>query len=96
MQSFEELIPLSSVAKLLPTRADGRRIHTATIWRWATSGSGGRRLRTVRLGRTHFTSSEWVREFLDFKPEVPPPVAPAAPRVNTAGIEAAEAYLRSR
>src|SRR6185437_10074190 len=60
----ERLMPLADVPDLpwLPRRR-GKRLHIATLYRWAGRGCGGRRLRTMRVGGVLCTSEEALREF---------------------------------
>lgn len=41
----------------------GRRVHRATLLRWAIAGSHGIRLKTVSIGRCRHTSREWLLSF---------------------------------
>lgn len=41
----------------------GRRVHRATLLRWALAGSHGVKLRTVSVGRARHTSREWLLSF---------------------------------
>jgi hypothetical protein len=57
------LIPLSEVPKRLPTKR-GKRFHISTIYRWATRGTKGRKLKTVVLGGRTYTTEEALRDFM--------------------------------
>jgi hypothetical protein len=94
--SLTDLIALTRVPSLLPKRPDGKRIAPATIWRWVQRGAAGRRLQAVRVGRAWYTTEKWLGEFVAYTPPTPAPVAPAQQQVNTAAVEAAEAFLKSR
>lgn len=59
----EQLVPLLRKAPALVERLTGRRPHHATLWRWATSGCAGIRLRTVTVGRQRMTSRRWLLDF---------------------------------
>ena len=61
-----QMISLAEAARhpLLPRRSGGRTLHVSTLYRWATRGVAGRKLRTVKAGRTRCTSETWLREFL--------------------------------
>ncbi|MCA9312358.1 MAG: DUF1580 domain-containing protein [Phycisphaerales bacterium] len=61
----EQLIPLNDVPRRLPRRSNGRRIHIATIYRWAQRGCRGVRLETVQVGGTKYTSPEALQRFFD-------------------------------
>ena len=57
-------IPLAQATRILPRRADGRRINYAKLWRWASKGRQGIRLKTETIaGRPH-TTARWVRHFV--------------------------------
>ena len=61
----EKLIRLSRVPKLkfLPRRSRGNRYHVSTIYRWASRGFRGIKLRTVRVGGVKCTRRGWLSEF---------------------------------
>ena len=64
--SNTQLRPLAEYTDRLPSRRRGRKLHRATLWRWALRGAqGGRvRLETVRLGKGRFTSDAAVAAFM--------------------------------
>jgi hypothetical protein len=62
---FAELITLSEAAQLLPRRGRGRPVHCSTLYRWASRGVGGVRLKVARVGGVIYTHPEWLAEFLD-------------------------------
>lgn len=71
----EELRPLREYAQRLPSSRAGKRVHPATLYRWALKGlSGGTPLRTVRMGGGRFTCDAWVAEFME-----PGPTASSGP-----------------
>lgn len=35
----------------------------STVWRWATCGVRGKKLKTVRWGNRLWTTAEWLEEF---------------------------------
>lgn len=43
----------------------GRRPNVATIWRWATKGLRGVRLRTISLGRYRYTTQSALERFIE-------------------------------
>ena len=53
-QDTEPLLSLAQASKLrwLPCRRHGKRPAVATLWRWATHGCFGIRLRTLSVGGT--------------------------------------------
>lgn len=60
--STETTIPLSEVPKHIPAR-NGRRVHRATVWRWAADGVRGVTLETVKIGGATYTSTEAIARF---------------------------------
>jgi len=104
-RKFADLIDTTTAAKLLPGR-----VSTTTIWRWTTKGrvlaDGTRvKLRTVRVGSRPFTTSRWLRDFIEIitsadasareKENLPRPRAArrVTDRQRQASHEAAEARL---
>lgn len=72
----ERLIRLADVPALtwLPTR-NGKPIHVATIFRWASPrGLNGRRLRTARVGGAMVTTEAWLMDFCGLLDRPPAPV----------------------
>ena len=63
----EELVRLNDVPKLknFPLGRNGKRIHLATLYRWALGGTGGVRLETLKVGGTTCTSVEALQRFFD-------------------------------
>jgi hypothetical protein len=84
--TVEQPIPLCQVPRLawLPRRRRGRKIHVATIFRWAQHGIHGVRLEVVRIGGTRCTSEAALRRFFAAlsaaDPVCSPPSAATAPR----------------
>lgn len=64
----EVSITLREALELLPRR-HGKKIHYATIHRWATKGAGGRVLETWRLGGLIFTSAAALNRFANGGPK---------------------------
>ncbi len=96
--ALTDLLPLRMAAKMIPSRRAGRPCNVATVWRWATAGSRGVRLRTWRLGGSLCTTADAVREFVaalsaadPICAHAPGPVATSP--VSTVGQAAAEAVL---
>lgn len=58
-----DLIPLAEVPRILPPRAGGKRIHPSCVFRWASHGILGCRLRWISMGRCRVTRREWLEEF---------------------------------
>ncbi len=71
----ENVGTLSEVAGKLP-RLGGRKIHTSTLWRWASRGLRGVRLEHVRLGGRIITSLEAVQRFSESLSDADVPVRP--------------------
>lgn len=44
---------------------NGRKVHPATIWRWATSGVRGVRLHSRLVGGRRVTTESEIEEFLE-------------------------------
>jgi len=61
-----QLLSLSQAVRLLwMPRRNGRPIHVATLYRWATRGVKGVRLQTVMVGRTRCVTEQALHEFFD-------------------------------
>lgn len=60
--SEDDLVPLVLVAQELK-RSNGKPLHRSTVYRWATRGIGGHRLRVVALGDQLRTTRAWLRQF---------------------------------
>ena len=43
----------------------GKRLHVATVFRWASRGLDGHRLRTVMQGGSMVTTERWVWDFFN-------------------------------
>ena len=87
----EEVLTLAEAAKVLPRRRRGRKVHTATLYRWASSGIRGVKLETVQVGGTRCTSKEALQRFFD---ELHcQPTSPGRRREKS--IKAAELLLRT-
>lgn len=88
----EEVLTLAEAAKLkfLPRRRRGAKPHLATLHRWATHGSHGVVLETVRIGSTLCTSVEAVVRFIERTTTAKPAVAEASPAPTTPARRARE------
>lgn len=51
--------------KWLPRGRGGAQLAPSTLIRWAQTGSGGVRLKCVRVGSALCTSEAWLREFFE-------------------------------
>jgi hypothetical protein len=61
----ETLLTFSQAADELPRRRRGRKVHTSTLHRWATSGCGGVVLETLRTPGGRLTSREALQRFFE-------------------------------
>jgi hypothetical protein len=61
----ETVITLSQAAAEQPCRRQGKRVSTVTLWRWATRGSGGIILETLRTPSGRVTSREALQRFFE-------------------------------
>ncbi len=71
----------TEIAAQLP-RINGKRVHCATLWRWARRGIQGHRLETRRLGARFCTSVEAVERFCKALAEIEPEPRPRGTRVE--------------
>lgn len=73
--NWGDYFPLRVTRRYFPGR-DSNRISLKTLYRWATRGVRGAKLRTIRLGHQVCTCDAWVREFIEQlnagRPEVLP------------------------
>ena len=61
----EDLISPKDAAKMLPHTRGGRPVHVATLFRWSNHGLRGRRLETLKIGRSTVTSEQALQRFFD-------------------------------
>jgi hypothetical protein len=61
----ETLLTLPQAAAEQPCRRQGKRVSTVTLWRWATSGSGGIVLETLQTPSGRVTSREALQRFFE-------------------------------
>ncbi len=87
----EQLISLREAPAVLPRVRRGRKLHRATLYRWAKDGRNGVRLETLQVGGTLCTSVEALQRF--FRALTPlaggvagPAVRPAASTERTAAV----------
>lgn len=59
----EQLVSMAQATGLVPTRTSGKKIHVATLYRWANVGLHGVRLETVQIGGHRYTSKEALGRF---------------------------------
>lgn len=58
-----DLLSLGEAAGLFPRRR-GKKVSTATIYRWSVAGVRGVKLRTVQAGSVRSTTRQYVEEFI--------------------------------
>jgi hypothetical protein len=73
----ERLIPLTEVPDFIPSTTLGRRLSIATVWRWAKFGVRGRRLESVKVGGSFYTSREAIARFAEDPADGATPQTPA-------------------
>ena len=61
----ETVLSFAQAARELPLRRQGKRTHTATLYRWANPGLRGVCLETIQVGGTLCTSLEALQRFFD-------------------------------
>jgi hypothetical protein len=61
----ETLLTFSQAASEQPCRRQNKRVSTVTLWRWATRGSGGVILETLRTPSGRVTSREAIQRFFE-------------------------------
>jgi hypothetical protein len=61
----EAILSLADAVTVLPRRRGGRKVHIATLYRWADPGLRGVRLETLRVGGTLCTSRQALQRFFD-------------------------------
>ena len=61
----EDLLSLADAGRILPRRRGGRRVHVATLYRWAKHGLRGVVLQTLQVGGTRCTSREALQRFFE-------------------------------
>lgn len=92
----ENVISLTEAAKALP-KIDGKRIHAASLWRWARKGVRGVKLDTRQLGGRLVTSLEALERFSKALSELPPqiPKRTFRPKLNRTERQRQRAIARS-
>ncbi len=58
----DQLIPLLADGPAFYEKLTGKRPHRSLVWRHATRGVRGVRLKTVSVGRTLMTTARWIVE----------------------------------
>lgn len=61
----ETLVPFRDVPRLLPVRANGKRLHISAVYRWVTRGVQGFVLESIRIAGTTYTSVEALQRFAE-------------------------------
>lgn len=85
----ESLVSMTEAAK---DKSLGRPSVT-TLWRWRTKGAGGRKLETVKIGGTVFTSREAIERFVQHGEDQKPAPPMRTTKQRQRAIEAAEREL---
>lgn len=80
--THEDFITLSAAAALLPRSPSGKRVAATSLWRWATKGCRGVRLRVTCFGSRYFTTAAWLEEFGLRLAEAHRVGASAAPKIS--------------
>ena len=62
--SREDLLVLADAAALLPRRR-GKKVHIATLYRWAKAGVRGVRLEVLAVGGVTYTSRQALQRFAE-------------------------------
>ena len=94
----ENILTFSEAAKVLPRGRAGKKIHTCTLYRWASRGLRGIRLETIQVGGTTCTSQEALQRFFANLQEVFHPIQSHRIKQNqtrTNSIKEAERLLRT-
>ena len=79
----EDVFSLKEAAR----RVKGRKLHVATIWRWATKGLRGRKLETIPIGGVRCTTEAAMRQFFAATVAVPTPPPQKSPGLSPEEIE---------
>jgi hypothetical protein len=61
----DELMAFADIPAVLPRRRGGKRVHIATIHRWATAGYRGIKLKFVQVGGTRCVRRADLERFLE-------------------------------
>ncbi len=89
-----DALSLSEAAKAIPGRP-----HVSTLWRWATRGVRGVRLRTFVIGGRRFTDVAAIEEFIrrtTAASAIRCSDETSSPNCASANLRDAEAYCRSQ
>ena len=97
----ERLIPLKEVADFIPSiRGKGKRLNISTAWRWCLEGVRGRKLDSIVVGGSRYTSVEGIGRFVaalndggDHDDQPTPAARMRTPRQRAAAHAAAEKRL---
>ena len=63
--TLAELRPLAELTHLTAGANRGAPCDFSTLWRWATTGRRGVKLRAVRVGRKLCSTAQWLFEFFE-------------------------------
>jgi len=62
LDQHDRLFPLMAEGPVLYEKMSGRRPDKSLVWRHATKGVHGVKLKTVSVGRTRMTTPRWIVE----------------------------------
>lgn len=79
----EKLIPLAKLSTEVELRG-GNRVSRSTIYRWVHRGIKGRKLRTVMIGGTEYTTWKWLLNMTPTEDTGPPGKEPTCPSAEQA------------
>jgi hypothetical protein len=91
--SREALLSMSQAARVRPLGRLGRPTHPSTVYRWISRGVRGRKLESLRLGGTLYTSREALQRFADLLTGETAPT-PAPSPATLASLKAEEELRR--
>src|SRR4051794_11026802 len=89
--AVEDIFPLSDApdTRYIP-RKRGRKVHLATLYRWASRGIRGVKLEVIRVGGATCTSGEALQRFFNRLTEAEADPDRQAPRTSAARTRAVE------
>lgn len=92
----EKLLRFTELAKhKVCPRSRGKRTHASTLFRWATTGSKGVRLETIRVSGRFYSTVEAMARFLIASTEASEAAAPVQPAQHRQSHRDAEKRARA-
>jgi hypothetical protein len=91
--AVESLLTMAQGAALLPRRRAGKKPHTSTLYRWASTGLRGIRLEAVQVDGTMCTSRDALARFVALLSSLRPTQTVDNPPVSAASVAAVDARL---